>query len=540
MRQLVTFLIALNGFCAAAQVSLELNNVPISDAINQFATASGYRFAYNPDILHAETLSASLQDVPLEKAVDKVFASNFNYKIRGSYVILLPKQTASVHTERVKPITIQGEVVEEGTNKKLENVSIYEIHTLKPVLSNAAGDYTIDVDLPSDIAFIAISKENYEDTIIQVKRNSNWTISLKKKKSEVEEVVKEKVFSVFNGQEVKTHTKNVNLTERRWAHLALTPGASTNGFLSGKFTNRFSVNLIAGYSYALEGVEIGGFLNMERSYVEGVQLSGALNINGDYTDGVQMAGMSNITIGWVKGLQMGGFSNHCGDLQGWQLAGALNSSTNGTGNQMAGAVNWNTGTFEGLQASGFLNYAKTLKGVQIGIVNLADSVASGAMIGVINLAKNGIHHFEVSSNDVTPYNIAFRSGVYPFYVILQAGIDPHEGKLWDQGMGFGSMHRIKQKTMIDFEGTYHQLQPLDEKYMDGANADIRLKVRFGYQLAKHLSIIGGPVIHYYFFNPDHAEDLSFADRFGKHAFANSSSDTKVSKAWVGYELAVRF
>ncbi|HCX20779.1 MAG: hypothetical protein CMB80_07010 [Flammeovirgaceae bacterium] len=539
MRQLVTLFALFITLFSFAQVSLELDNVPVSDAIHQFSQASGYRFAYNPDILNQRTLTASLENVPLEKAVDQVFADDYNYKIRGSYVILLPKKEAVGSSERVKPITIKGEIVEAGTNKKLENVSIYEIHTLKPVLTDASGDYSLDVNLPDDIAFIAITKENYEDTIIQVKRNSEWTIALKRKSAEVEDLLKEKIFSVFNSPTMKTHTKNVNLTERRWAHLALTPGISTNGFLSGKFTNKFSVNLIAGYSHALEGVELGGVLNMERSYVEGVQMSGAVNINGDYTDGVQMAGMSNVTIGWVKGLQMGGFSNHCGDLDGWQLAGAINTTTNGKGNQLAGSINWNTGTFQGVQASGLLNYTKTLKGLQIGVFNLADSIASGAMIGVLNLSKNGIHHFELSTNDVTPYNLSFRSGIYKFYTVLHAGINPHSANLWDYGMGFGSYHTIKNKASIDFEGTTHTLQPLD-RTIDGFNMDLRFKIRFGYRFTKYLEVIGGPILHYYWLDVQNAEDELFADRFGKNAFSSSHFGDVLSKSWIGFELAVRY
>lgn len=576
MRRLITACFLVVSFTTYSQdkVSLELNHVSVSEAINLFTEASGYRFAYNPDILSNEEVTASLSNASLEKAVDVVFAKHYDYKIRGSYVILLPKHgTATGASQRTEPITIQGEIFEEGTNKKLENVSVYEIQTLKPVLTNKSGDYSIDVEIPEDMAFLAISKANYQDTIIQVKKNSIWSITLKKKKESVEKSVKEVVFDKFNGREVQTHDENINLTERRWIHFALTPGVSTNGFISGQFTNKFSTNLLAGYSYALEGLEIGGALNMERSYVRGVQISGFLNINGDYLQGVQMAGASNITLGSVRGVQMGAFSNHAKSLDkgmqmggavnivlgpvkglqlagfsnhayslenGVQMAGAVNTSKEGKGSQWSGFANWNRGTFEGLQISSFLNYTKNLKGLQIGIVNIADSVKSGFMIGLINWTKNGIHHFEVSANDITPYNIGFRSGVYPFYVVLQVGFDPYNANLWDTGYGFGTMVHFKGKSFLDIESTYHQLQPLDKGYIDGANVEGRLKVRFGYDLAKHIHLIGGPVVHLFHFQPDNSEDIEFAERFGKHPFTKSASETRITKAWVGYEFAVRF
>ncbi|WP_421874520.1 hypothetical protein [Marinoscillum sp.] len=544
MRTLISVFILLLSGCihqVLAQITLSLKDVPVTVAIEEFSSVSGYRFAYNPDILASNTLTASVKEAPLEKAVDIVFANHYDYKIRGSYVILLPKsQTASQN--RGPSLTISGEVLDAGTNKKLEGVSVYEVHTLKPVLTNATGDYKLDVSLPEELAFIAISKENYQDTVIQVHKNEKWTVALRQKLFQEEDTtkVKDKVFAFFNGKQLDKHAKNINLTERRWMHLALTPGLSTNGFLSGQFTNKFSVNMIAGYSYALEGVELGGFLNMERSYVEGVQLSGFGNINGDYTDGIQMAGFSNITLGPVKGVQLGGFSNHSEYMNGLQMSGAINTARGGKGSQWAGMMNTSNGLYKGWQVSGGLNYAKVLQGVQFGVVNVADSVSSGFMVGVVNWTKNGLHHFEVGTSDITPYTISFKSGVFPFYTILKAGINPHEGQLWDYGMGFGSFHSIRKKASIDFESTYHEIQSLDKGYIEGNSSEIRFQIRFGYRLANHLQLLGGPVLHYFWFHPDNPDDLAFADRFGKNAFAESNDGNRISKAWLGYEMSVRF
>lgn len=542
MRPLVYIISFLFTGTVASQVTLSLDQVPVTQAIEAFSKESGYRFAYNPDILKNEPVSSKVNNISVEKAAESLFADHYKFKIRGTYIILLPKEVTTGKSQRTEPIRIKGAVLEEGTQKKLENVSVYEVHTLKPVLSNANGDYQIDVNLPDDIAFIAISKKNYEDTVIQVRKGTNWMVSLKRKEA-VEEKVKEgseKLMNLFSNDKVEMHAKNINLTERRWLHLALTPGISTNGFLSGQFTNKFSVNVIGGYSYALEGVELAGALNMERSYVEGVQLAGFMNINGDYTDGIQMAGMTNITLGPVKGSQLGGFSNHSGYMDGLQMAGSMNFSKGGKGSQMAGGLNVSNGTYEGLQLSGGLNYTSVLQGIQVGVVNIADSVSSGFMLGVINWTKNGLHHFELSTNDVTPYNLAFKSGVFPFYTILRAGINPHDTQIWDYGMGFGSSHHIKKRASIDFESTYHTIQALDKGYMDGFNAEIRFQTRFGYQFANHMRLLAGPVLHYLIFNPNDPEHIGFADRFGNNAFAESRNGNRIAKAWLGFEVSVRF
>ncbi|MEQ8470197.1 MAG: STN domain-containing protein [Marinoscillum sp.] len=520
------------------KISLALDKASVTDAMEEFSAQTGYRFAYNPDILRNDHISVDLRDVSIDKALASTF-TNYDYKIRGSYVVLLPKNIKSGSSERIQSVTVQGEVLEEGTGKKLENVTVYEIINLKPVLTNASGSYQIDVSLPEEMTYLAISKENYQDTVIQVKKNSIWSISLKPK-NEPKEEKENSIFDRLNNEKVQTHANNVNLTERRLFHLALTPGLSTNGFLSGQFTNKLSFNLIAGYSYALEGVELGGFLNMERSYVSGTQLSGALNINGDYMSGVQMAGFSNITMGYVDGVQMAGFSNHSRNQRGLQMAGALNTAKDVTGTQMSGSVNISTGELTGVQLSGFLNYTKVLRGVQIGVLNVADSISSGFSLGVVNWLKGGLHHFEVSSNDITPYNLAFKSGVYPFYTILRVGVNPHDGQLWDHGMGFGSMHPIKKRGFIDFEGTYHMIQGLNTSYINGVNFEARFQVRVGWKITDHLNVIGGPVLHFYMLNPNNKEHLSFADRFGKNPLFGSETTEKVSKSWLGYEVAIRF
>lgn len=542
MRKLTSFLLLIittSGWAQTELLSLQLENATAQEAIAQVMDQVPYQFAYNPDVLTDVTITGSFENLPFETAVDRIFADQYNVKIRGSYVILLPKKTKNPKTGKKKPIQIKGEIVEANTNRELENVTIYEVSTLKPVLTDSLGVYSLELDLPEEVAFVAISKENYEDTVIQVKKNEFWRISLRRKEK-ADEPKPVKVQQTFLGDKISTHAKNVNLTERRWFQLALTPGLSTNGFLTGQFTNRISINMLAGYSHAVEGVEIGGALNMSRSYVQGVQMAGAANINGELTNGVQFAGISNITLSDLKGWQAAGFSNHVNQASGVQTSGAINTSKNMKGVQVAGMINWNKYEYKGVQLSGGLNFTKLLKGVQIGVVNVADSVAGGFMIGVVNWAKNGFHVLEVSSSDVTPYNLAFKSGVQSFYTILRAGINPHSDQLWDYGMGFGSFQPLKTKAFLDFETTYHVIQPIDRRYIDGLNFEIRWQLRFGYALPNNVKLIAGPVLHWMVFKPSDPADLSFADRIGSNTLFGTQTSTLSRKGWLGYEFAIRF
>lgn len=181
-------------------------------------------------------------------------------------MVLLSKEKQVPIADKASKIQISGEMVEAATNKQLKDVTIYDVLTCKPVRTDSFGAYSQDVELPDEVAFIAISKENYEDTVIQVRKNEFWKISLRRmeKKPKSEEPKIDKIHQKFLSDKISMHAKNVNLTERRLLQLALSPGLSTNGFLSGQFTNKISINAIAGYSHAVEGVELGGALNMSR------------------------------------------------------------------------------------------------------------------------------------------------------------------------------------------------------------------------------------------------------------------------------------
>lgn len=143
------------------------------------------------------------------------------------------------------------------------------------------------------------------------------------------------------------------------------------------------------------------------------------------------------------------------------------------------------------------------------------------MLRVVNWAKNGFHMVEFSSNDVTPYNLSFKSGLEHFYTVLKAGINPHDKQLWDYGMGIGTLTRLKEKAFMDLEATYHVIQSLDQGYIDGVNVSTRIQMRLGYRLPKNIQLIGGPILHFLFFRPENAEDLTFADRFGKNTISST-------------------
>ena len=198
----------------------------------------------------------------------------------------------------------------------------------------------------------------------------------------------------------------------------------TNGTNAPKCVNKLSLNLLAGIAYGVDGIELGGFMNVVRRDVKGIQLAGFansvfanvkgiqgagyFNYAGGNLLGVQASGFTNVNLGKTTGGQFAGFVNYngdslygaqlsgfancnVGDLKGAQLAGFANynhrsfyglqgsgfvnvNRGNMKGAQLAGFGNLCFGDMEGMQVSGFMNVAKKVKGAQIGLLNVADSV----------------------------------------------------------------------------------------------------------------------------------------------------------------------
>ena len=370
--------------------------------------------------------------------------------------------------------------------------------------------------------------------------------------------------------------------------LSLFPGLGTNFKPVGRAINYFSINLVAGYNYGVKGVELGGFLNIDRSDVryaqlsgfgnlvggnvtglqaagflnankgeltKGAQLAGFINLSRNMT-GTQMAGFANIAIGDVDGTQFAGFYNHARKVDGAQFAGFHNHARTTDGAQLAGFANIaidsvkgaqisgffnQTTDLDGAQISGFLNKAKTVRGVQLGIINVADTVENGATIGLINIVMKGMHQFELSHNDVTDLNLEFKSGTPRFYGIVGAGIETRENEFWAFGGGFGTQFNpFPNKLYTGIEATTHSLHKGRESFENKFNMVNKLSLNLGYQLTKTISVNAGPVLNIYITNMYNADSQTYGYDIGGNPFFDEQYGNRNVRMWVGYHVGVRF
>ena len=324
--------------------------------------------------------------------------------------------------------------------------------------------------------------------------------------------------------------------------ISFVPPLSTNGINNRLSTNQLSINILAGHSGAIKGLELGGianlvsgpvhgiqasgcvnvvggpvrgtqlagFANLDRSGCEGLQLAGFVNVSNDTSRGMQAAGFGNVLNGSFEGLQAAGFLNVTnGSVQGFQAAGfanILSDSLRGIqasgfynqcgnaveGGQFAGFMNLCGGRLHGVQASGFLNVTKTLHGLQLGFINVVDSLEKGTPIGFLNFVrKGGFQALEIQVSETYSTTLKFKLGSPAFYTLFLGSVRAGSTPWWTYGLGFGSVLKPQGKLRIhlDLEAQHTHR---DWEYQDQLNLHARAQVGFSWQLARRFALTLGP------------------------------------------------
>ena len=267
--------------------------------------------------------------------------------------------------------------------------------------------------------------------------------------------------------------------------ISLIPWISTVGFQdpNRNITTNLSINIIAGYHTKLDGIELGGVLNMKGVEARGAQFAGVANIVGGDVDGFQVSGGLNAAGRNVEGSQTsGGLNAIGGDLNGFQVAAGINVTGGSVrGFQASGGGNFAARNLQGLQITPGLNLvgrnvlnqglqvaagvniAGNLEGTQISAAaNIAlgsDQEANipyaGTQISIVNIAHGDIDTQigllniagHVRTSQVGLLNVSGRMSGIPIGLISFVKNNPPHLQLWGSdtevanlGVRLGSRH----------------------------------------------------------------------------------------------------
>ncbi|PZF74025.1 STN domain-containing protein [Taibaiella soli] len=580
------FILLIAAFPAWAQnlldkpVSLNASNQPLRSVLNDISKQGGFYFSYNSKLVNGDQLvTISVQQVPVKQVLDQLLQGNCQYREDGNHIILQPQGKEKVYT-------LSGYIVDGATGTRIGNTSVYEKQQLASSLTNEQGYFKMRLKSKYPEAVVSISKEWYKDTSITITPGMDQELQItmmpirnvplpevtvsandQQKPNDVDETWFGKLF-LSSRQKVQSVNLRKYFVDKPYQFSAI-PGAGTHGRMSGQVVNKFSFNLIGGYTAGVNGFELAGLFNIDKKDVQYAQVAGVFNAVGGNMRGGQVAGILNLVLDSVEGASVAGAGGFIkGDLKGTQVSGLYNqTSGNVEGVQVAGAFNVALGNVkgvqasvignytnknvegtqvsayinvcrrevEGVQASVFVNVARKVKGVQVALINVADS-SEGYSIGFLNLVKNGYHKLCVYNNEVLPINFALKTGNTHFYTILTGGLSPDAAnKGYLMGYGFGSEMKITKRLTIAAELTTQYLFLGDWEQRSLLN---RIQPVFNYKISKLITVFGGPAYSVYYHSP-----VVGTERYMNEvpsALYQTHSFSEHVNGWFGWNIGISF
>lgn len=582
----------------AKRIDIRVTEKPLEEVLQILSKSGDFFFSYNAKILSLDrTITLEERNIPIKEVLDRVIGNpQIQYKEIGNHIILNKVQATTraenkrvriVETKKkkVKPqyFVISGFILDSLSGRKLANASVYEQSQGIAAISDKKGFYQLRLAPSSELVRLSISHRFYEAKSYKIAPEKEASFSPKLLPRTISRVAPtpsllasaaeinpiQNVFLVK--QLVKAEMLEEPLVqeeiEPRFAQLSFIPLASTNGAKSFRKTNRFSLNVLAGYSAGVKGVEIGGLMNIDRNEVDGLQIAGLGNVVGGNTNGLQIGGIFNVNRRSVRGAQFAGINNWAdslvgvqfspinnvlvgrlkgvqgtaivnvskGEIQGLQLAGIGNWGKALEGAQIAGIANISTGNFSGAQVAGIVNYAKKGKGVQIGLINISDSL-DGVAIGFLNLTKKGYNSLEVSSSLTLTSAAKLKMGNHRLYNIFAIGARPGAAKIWGYGYGLGNALKVTSNSYLHTEFIVWQIHQ-DQSFITDLNLLSQLHISYHLPISPRFEISLGPVLNFHISNyldSGTGKPLSDLNPYAKSFELTNQGN--LSEFWVGAQI----
>ena len=498
-------------------ISISVKQKRLADVLTEISKKGSFYFSYNGKLLPKDSLvNIEANERPVGEILDQLFNGRYELEERNNYMIITAtlQRLALINqdlTAEENFYSVSGIVIDERTGERLMNASVYEKHLLAATLTDDHGYFRLKFRADdADQISLTASKLLYKDTTVNflhpVKVSSRANNAAYQNFNDKGNRVENTGFGrLFISARQKIQSMNIPyFFASRPFQVSLTPGLSSHGMFSPQVVNKFSLNLLGGYTAGVNGVEIGGLFNINKQDSRYVQAAGIFNLVGGNVHGLQLAGVHNFAIDSVKGVQLSGF------------------------------INKSTGQVSGLQLSTLHNTAHKLKGVQIGVVNEVDT-SYGASIGLINIVGNGFYKVSLTANDLMNTNVSLKTGTHAFYSNLLTGANiSADKKMYAFGLGIGHdmmfSDRFYASTEVDYQFAY--TGSWDDRWE-------RAKLLLNFQLTKNISIIAGPTYnHYNHSGSFHAEGYENVTNIPDYPNYVPGSNGHQTKNWLGWEAGL--
>lgn len=496
------------------RISIDIEQKPLAEALNDIGNKGGFYFSYNGNILQRDSLvSLHTMHEKVSNILSKLFNDSYKFQERKNHIIIglgsRLRNLAIVNTDIINSNnthSISGLVIDEQTKHRLGGVSIYEKQQLVSTLTDEHGYFSLKFRARHlDQINLTASKQFYKDTSINFLQTvyvaDNYYLPKNSSSDRNNDIENRGLGRFFISAKHKVQSLNIpDFFAQSKFQVSLSPGLSSHGMFNSQIINKLSLNVIGGYTAGSNGLEVGGLFNINKTNTKYFQLAGVFNSVGGDVIGFQVGGVQNQVFGSIKGLQIAGFFN-----------------------QVKGDVS-------GMQISSLNNEAAKLRGVQIGIVNTVDT-SKGISLGLVNIIRNGFYKVLLSTNNITNTNLTLKTGTHDFYTSLILGTNlSANNKMYTFGMGVGHDFIFNPILSLSAEANYQfaYTGSWDDRW---AQAKLLMNI----QLAKHISFVAGPTYNKYSYTGSRS---GYQDKFTVPE--NSRQRRNPVKRWIGWEAGIAF
>lgn len=564
------------------RINVNVENQPLHQVLKTIEQQGGFFFSYNNLVLNDDslvTIHAKNKDV--QQILQDLFGHKYSFRENNQHIIIQPG--SSLHTWYVS-----GIIVDAVTGEPVSYASVYERRQLVATMTDELGRFRLQLKEKRSDVSVSVSKVSYADTSItlQASGNNELTIGIQQISYTLDSIVISGVEQtllarwLLSTKQTMNSLNIANFFSKQPFQFSLTPGLGTHGKMGAQVVNKFSFNVLGGYTAGVNGFELGSLFNIVKQDMRYLQIGGLFNIVGGSSYGVQLGGLHNHVLQNVQGLQIGGISNITGQslegiqiggihnharqnkgiqlggisniviesTKGLQIAGVFNSSRHMSGIQLSGVVNVNKKVTDGLQIAGaantssrevtgiqiagLFNYARKLKGLQIGVFNFADS-SDGYSLGLINMIIHGYHKASLYSNEFQHINLAYKSGNALLYSIIAGGASLNgDQRSFAIGYGLGTDRSLGKKFFINPELIQYYVFSGDK---EAQNQVMRLQLHLKYRVGKMFALYAGPAFNVWYRRPTVPQEGWRYDLSNGYPSVEWGSRVK---GWIGWNAGI--
>ena len=174
------------------KISLNLKNSTIEKVLQTIEEKSDYYFLYNNRLIDVDRkVSVRVRNAAISAVLEKLFKSeNVNYEVKGTQIILSPKEmysqlTAVVEALQQQKKTITGTIID-AAGVPVIGANIVETGTTNGTVTDVDGKFSLNVE---DNAIIRISYIGYLEQDINTSGKASFNITLLEDTQALEEVV---------------------------------------------------------------------------------------------------------------------------------------------------------------------------------------------------------------------------------------------------------------------------------------------------------------------------------------------------------------